>query len=47
MTGADRFAGPLAAALPAVDVTGIGPAGEVVRTMQELSPHEAFLGGPP
>lgn len=30
-----------------IDVTAFGPAGEVVRTLQELSPHEAFLGGPP
>lgn len=32
---------------PAIDVIAFGPAGELVRTMQELPPHEAFLGGPP
>lgn len=31
----------------AVDVTAFDPAGELVRTLQELSPHEAFSGGPP
>lgn len=31
----------------AIDVTAFGPAGEVVRTMQELSPHKALLGGHP
>ncbi|MEU8424760.1 hypothetical protein AB0C15_28205 [Micromonospora sp. NPDC048835] len=31
----------------AVDVTAFDPAGELVRTLQELSPHEAFPGGPP
>ncbi|MFG2051425.1 heparinase II/III family protein [Micromonospora sp. NPDC048935] len=31
----------------AIDVTAFGPAGELVVTMHELPPHEAFLGGPP
>ncbi|MET7669845.1 hypothetical protein [Micromonospora luteifusca] len=26
---------------------GFDPAGELVRTLQELSPHEALPGGPP
>ncbi|WP_406068708.1 hypothetical protein [Micromonospora sp. NBC_01638] len=31
----------------AINVTAFDPAGEFVRTLQELSPHEAFPGGPP
>ncbi|RZT77857.1 hypothetical protein EV382_1024 [Micromonospora violae] len=31
----------------AINVTASEPAGELVRTLQELSPHEAFPGGPP
>lgn len=31
----------------AIDATAFGRAGEVVRTLQEFPPHEAFLGGPP
>ncbi|MFE9918181.1 hypothetical protein ACFYPG_23765 [Micromonospora sp. NPDC005553] len=31
----------------AINVTASDPAGEFVRTLQELPPHEAFPGGPP
>ncbi|MFC6018325.1 hypothetical protein ACFP2T_19200 [Plantactinospora solaniradicis] len=31
----------------AIDVAAFGPAGKVVLTVQELPPHEAFLGGAP
>ncbi|MEO3773068.1 hypothetical protein [Micromonospora sp. B9E7] len=31
----------------AIDVTAFDPTGELVRTLPELSPHEAFPGGPP
>lgn len=31
----------------AIDANAFGPAGEAVRTRQELPPHDAFPGGPP